>query len=127
MTLESPEPESESGPEEGEPLRHETKADFRAESLLLEKAIGGWRGIIDSGVPTAVFVIAYLVTSQNLVTSVIAAIVAGLVIVIWRLGRREPLQQVLAGFAGVLISALVASFQGSSRTRRMDRPSSFRS
>ena len=91
---------------------HETKADVRAETVLLERAIGGWRGIIDSGVPTAVFVVAYLVTGQNLGWSVGAAVAAGLLIMIWRLVRREPLQQVLAGFAGVLVSALVAKWTG---------------
>ncbi len=40
-------------------------ADVRQEALLLERAIGGWRGVIDSGVPTAVFVVAYVVTSQR--------------------------------------------------------------
>ena len=35
----------------------ETAADVRAESAMLEKAIGGWRGIIDSGLPTLVFVV----------------------------------------------------------------------
>ena len=34
--------------------------------LLLERAIGGWRGLIDSGVPTGVFVTAYIVTGQAL-------------------------------------------------------------
>ncbi|MFM7148158.1 MAG: DUF3159 domain-containing protein, partial [Actinomycetales bacterium] len=90
-------------------VQHETAADVRAETVLLERAIGGWRGIIDSGVPTIVFVIGYLVTGQNLRASVIAAVVAGLAIVTWRLIRREPLQQVIAGFAGVAISAFVAN------------------
>lgn len=99
---------------EGElgPIDRETSADIRAESVLLERAIGGWRGIIDSGVPTAVFVIAYMVTSQNLGTSIIAALAAGGLIVIWRLIRHEPLQQVLAGFAGVAVSAGVAKYTG---------------
>jgi len=87
----------------------ETPAEVRQEAILLERAIGGWRGIIDSGLPTAVFVVAYIVTSQDLRTSLIAAIAAGVVIVIWRLIRREPLGQVLAGFVGLAISAWWAS------------------
>ena len=51
-------------------------AEVRAEALLLERAIGGWRGVIDSGLPTAVFVIAYVVTGGTLRTSLIAAIAA---------------------------------------------------
>jgi hypothetical protein len=87
----------------------ETPAEVRAEAVLLERAIGGWRGVIDSGLPTAVFVISYVVTSRNLRTSLIAAIVAGVLIVIWRLIRREKLGQVAAGFVGLAFSAWWAS------------------
>jgi hypothetical protein len=90
----------------------ETASDVRAESALLEKAIGGWRGIIDSGLPTLVFVVAYLVTSSNLSIAVFTALGAGLLVVAYRLIRRQPLRQVLAGFAGVAISAAFAKFTG---------------
>jgi hypothetical protein len=108
------EPQGESqGKSQGKPehegFDHETASDIRAESVLLERAIGGWRGMIDSGVPTAVFVIAYIATSQNLRTSVIAALAAGGVIVLWRLVRREKLGQIAAGFIGLAISAWWAS------------------
>lgn len=92
---------------------HETRADVKAESVLLERAIGGWRGIIDSGLPTMVFVGAYLALSSQpidraiLVAASLAAAV-GAVIAIIRLTRREPLQQVLAGFVGLAISAFFA-------------------
>jgi Protein of unknown function (DUF3159) len=98
--------EHESSPE------HESIQDLKAESILLERAIGGWRGIIDSGVPTLMFVIAYLVTSQNLSASIVAAVAAGIVIAIWRLFRREPLTQVGVGFLGLLISAGFAKYTG---------------
>jgi hypothetical protein len=96
-------------PDSGE---FESVAEVRQEALLLERAIGGWRGMIDSGVPTLVFVVAYVITGQDLAPSVIAAVVAGLLIVVWRLIRHQPLQQVLAGFVGVLISAAVAKYTG---------------
>jgi hypothetical protein len=98
-------------PEQGEPEdeEFETPADVKAETLLLERAIGGWRGIIDSGLPTAVFVVAYVVTLSNLRTSVIAALVAGGLVAVWRLIRRESLGQIAAGFAGLAISAWFAS------------------
>jgi hypothetical protein len=79
---------------------------------MLDRAIGGWRGVIDSGVPTLVFITAYVVTGQQLRPSLVAAVVAGLVIAAWRLLRRESLQQVLAGFVGVAISAFVAARTG---------------
>lgn len=106
-TSEPDAPETE--PDSGE---FESAAEVRQEALLLERAIGGWRGMIDSGVPTLVFVVAYVITGQDLAPSVIAAVVAGLLIVVWRLIRHQPLQQVLAGFVGVLISAAVAKYTG---------------
>jgi hypothetical protein len=96
------------GPDE-QPPPADGPAEVRAEALLLERAIGGWRGVIDSGLPTAVFVIAYVVTGGTLRTSLIAAIAAGVLIVGWRLIRREKLGQVAAGFAGLAISAWWAS------------------
>lgn len=94
------------------PLEGEAAADLRAESVLLERAIGGWRGIIDSGLPTAVFITAYLVTGQRLWPSVIAAVVAGALIALWRVVRRESLQQVAAGFIGVAASAAFSAWTG---------------
>ena len=38
-----------------EPIQ-ESVADIRAEGLILERAIGGWKGMIDTGLPTVVFV-----------------------------------------------------------------------
>ena len=96
----------------GVPDDHETVEDVRQEALLLEKALGGWRGVIDSGLPTVVFITAYLVTGSELGPSLIAAIAAGVVVVVWRLVRRQPLQQVLAGFVGLLIAAWFSSRTG---------------
>ena len=94
----------------GEPLiEPETAEDVREERVLLDRALGGWRGIFDSGAPTLVFVVAYLVTGNELTTSIWAAVGAGIAIALWRLLRRESLQQIAAGLVGVGISAFVAS------------------
>ena len=55
---------------------------------------------------------AYLVTAQQLQPAVIAALITGVVIAALRLARRESLQQVVAGFFGVAISAFVATRTG---------------
>lgn len=103
-------------PEDLEPheqdLEIETTEDVKQEALLLERALGGWRGIIDSGLPTVVFVVAYVVTGSELRPSLIAAISAGVIVVVWRLIRRQPLQQVAAGFIGLLIAAWFSSRTG---------------
>lgn len=110
MTTGGAEQEQEQEPEH-QPER-ETAQEVRQEALLLERALGGWRGIIDSGLPTVVFIVAYLVTGSDLRNSLIAAIAAGLLVLIWRLIRRQPLQQVLAGFIGLLIAAWFSSRTG---------------
>ena len=80
--------------------------------VLLDRAIGGWQGVVDSGLPTLVFILGYVLTGQQLRPSLVAAVVAGVVIALWRLARRQSLQQVLAGFLGVAVAAFVSSRTG---------------
>ncbi len=93
-------------------VNHETVADIKAEQALLARAIGGWRGVIDSGLPAAVFVTAYVISGNQLMLSIWCAVGAGVLIAGWRLLRRESLQQVLAGFVGIAVSAFVAARTG---------------
>jgi len=92
-----------------------SQAQAHPEAVLLERAIGGWRGMFDSGLPAVVFVAVYLLNGRVLQPALIAALGAGVVILVWRLIRRQPLTQVLAGFAGVAISAYVSSRTGEAR------------
>jgi hypothetical protein len=71
--------------------------------------------MFDSGLPAVVFVAVYLLNGRVLQPALIAALGAGVVILVWRLIRRQPLTQVLAGFAGVAISAYVSSRTGEAR------------
>jgi len=93
-------------------LGEELRSDIPIQNSMLADAIGGWRGIIDSSLPSLVFVIAYLTTSQNLTISIWCALGAGAVIALWRLLRRQSLQQVLGGFGGVALSAFIAGRTG---------------
>jgi hypothetical protein len=117
VTGAEPSPERPDGVEQAASTAHRPAPPAAVGSIgvdrqLLDQAIGGWRGLIDSGVPTAVFVIAYILTGQQLRPSLVAAVASGVVIAVLRLLRREPLQQVLAGFVGVAISAFVAERTG---------------
>ncbi len=99
---------------DGEPtheplIEPQSREDVREERVLLDRALGGWRGIIDSGAPTVVFVIVYVATGNDLGVAVWSALGAGIAIALWRIVRRESLQQILAGLIGVGISAFVAS------------------
>lgn len=96
-----------------------SRAELVAEEALLSKAIGGWRGMIDSALPSVIFIVLYVVlgltpqwSTDRLKISLIAAVGMGVVIAVVRLIRKESLQQVLAGFVGVAVSAFVAARTG---------------
>ena len=89
-------------------------AEIRADSHVLAAAIGGWRGILDSGLPTAVFLLTFVVTSRDLNRSITAAVISGVLIVVLRLYKRQSLQQAMGGFFGLALSAYLASRTGKS-------------
>lgn len=93
-------------------IGEELRTDVAIDSGTLAKAIGGWRGIIDSSLPSLAFVISYLVAGQNLTVAIWVALGFGALIAILRLIRRQSLQQVLGGFGGVALSAWFASRSG---------------
>lgn len=73
---------------------------------MFAEALGGTRGLIDSGLPTLVFVIAHLVSGTRV--SVLMALAAGLCVAGLRLARHEPLQQVVSGMFGLALAAYLA-------------------
>ena len=85
--------------------------DATAEQLMAQ-AIGGWRGVIDSSLPGAVFLLVYLVDGNQLTPAVWAAVGTGAVIAGLRVVRRESLQQVVSGFIGIAFAAWLASRTG---------------
>jgi hypothetical protein len=86
--------------------------DLHAERLLLDKAIGGWRGLIDSGIPTVAFLTVYVANGNELGPALLVALGLGIVIAAWRMIRREPLQQIFAGLVGLFIAAAFAQWTG---------------
>lgn len=74
-------------------------------------ALGGKRGILDSGLPSLVFLIAYNVL-HDLRGSLYAAVITSALLTLIRLIRRDTLQHVITGFVGVAFSALVARKTG---------------
>jgi len=82
------------------------------DTALLAQALGGWRGMLDSGVPSLVFLIAYLVTDHNLGLSIKLALGTGLLLALERLVRRKSLQQVLSGGVGLAVSAYITHKSG---------------
>ena len=91
---------------------NEIKHEIKDDSELLAKALGGWAGVIDSGLPFMVFTIAYLFPDRNLQVTLYAALGTAAILAVLRLARRQSLQQVLAGLFGIAIAAFLASRTG---------------
>ncbi len=75
-------------------------------------ALGGPRGLADSGLPGLAFVGAYSVSGNELSVAIWSALAVAGVLTVVRLARRETLQFALAGLIGVGIAAFVASRTG---------------
>lgn len=73
--------------------------------------MGGPAGMIDSGLPVVVFVIANAI--GGLTAGIVAALVAGAAIFAFRLIRRKPVTQAVSGLLGVGIAAFIAHKSGS--------------
>lgn len=71
-----------------------------------DEQLGGIKGMVDSGLPVLVFVIAN--ATLGLRTAVWAAVCAGVAVLVLRLVRREPVQFAISGFLGVAFAAFVA-------------------
>lgn len=76
------------------------------EKELLNKAIGGWRGLIDSALPSMLFIVIF-VFQKDLNTALVAALILGVVLLVIRALERKSLVQVLSGFVGLSISVFL--------------------
>ena len=94
------------GPPEESPT-----AARRAPTLL--EQMGGVPGIIASTIPVAVFVVVNIVAALQV--ALIAALVSGVAIAIWRIVRKQPLQPAVSGLFGVGIAAFIAYRTGEAR------------
>ena len=79
---------------------------------LLE-VFGGWKGLFDGSVPATVFVVMRFFASLN--ASIVAAVVAGLVVVVVRRVQGESVQQAFSGFFGLLIAVLIVRSTGTGK------------
>ena len=92
----------------GEELRDEKPIS----PAMMIDAIGGWRGILDSGLPSLIFVFVFLFNGHVLPVAIWAAVISGVLIAALRLFRRQSIQQVISGFFGIALSAFIASKTG---------------
>jgi hypothetical protein len=79
----------------------------------LTTSIGGWSGMVITALPTAVFVIVDATTSLR--PAIYAAVGTAVGLMLYRLARKQPIQQAISGLFAVLIAALIAGRTGEAR------------
>jgi hypothetical protein len=86
-----------------------TAKDERLPSLTEQMAeqLGGWRGLVESSVPVAVFVVAN-VAVHNLRLALIASVGVAVAIAALRLVQRRPIRHAVNGLFGVAVGAIIA-------------------
>jgi hypothetical protein len=79
---------------------------FRAADAITPSAL------LDAGLPLALFTVVYTAAGRELTIALWAALGAGVVLAAVRLVRREPLQNVIAGFVGLGLAVFVSARTG---------------
>ena len=74
-------------------------------------ALGGKKGLIDSGLPSVIFLIIFNI-KHDLQLAIWAAILVSLVLTILRLAKKDTIQHSISGIVGVLICAYFANRSG---------------
>jgi hypothetical protein len=74
-------------------------------------AFGGKKGLIDSGIPSIIFLLTFNIR-KDLQEALFAAIAVSAVLTIIRLAMRDTIQHAISGFIGILICAWFANRTG---------------
>jgi hypothetical protein len=74
-------------------------------------AFGGKKGLIDSGIPSIIFLLTFNIR-KDLQEALIASIAVSAVLTIIRLAMRDTVQHAVSGFIGILICAWFANRTG---------------
>lgn len=74
-------------------------------------AFGGKKGLIDSGIPSIVFLLTFNIR-KDLQEALIASIAVSAILTIIRLAMRDTVQHAVSGFIGILICAWFANRTG---------------
>jgi hypothetical protein len=75
-------------------------------------ALGGKRGLIDSGLPALVFLIVFNISGKDVNTSIYSAVALSIILTAVRLVKRETIQHAFSGLVGVAICALFSKRSG---------------
>ena len=82
-------------------------------SEQLADQLGGVRGVVESGVPVVIFIIAKLILP--LTPALIVAVGSAVAIATWRLTRKQSIRHAVNGLIGILFGAILAWKTGSAK------------
>lgn len=85
--------------------------DHEADKAKIVNALGGKKGLIDSGLPALVFLVAFNFTKE-VTQSSYAALALSLILTLVRLVKRETIQHAISGVIGVAVCAWLANRSG---------------
>jgi hypothetical protein len=85
--------------------------DYEADKAKIVNALGGKKGLIDSGLPALVFLVAFNFT-KDVNQSSYAALGLSLILTLIRLVKRETIQHAISGVIGVAVCAWLANRSG---------------
>jgi hypothetical protein len=92
-------------------MSNENQMNSAADRDKVISAFGGKKGLIDSGIPSVIFLVIFNLR-KDLQTALIASIAVSALLTIIRLAKRNTVQHALSGFIGVLICAWFANRTG---------------
>jgi len=75
-------------------------------------ALGGKRGLIDSGLPSLIFLIVFNLADHQINPAIYSALALSAILTLFRLIKRETLQHAFSGFIGVVICAYISRKSG---------------
>ncbi|MBO1750553.1 DUF3159 domain-containing protein [Actinotalea sp. BY-33] len=100
------EPETQAGPGRPEEARRGVGV-LAGEEFSFAQAVGGVRGVVESGAPGLLFVVVYIAT-RELVPALVASSSLAVLAVLIRLAQRTPVTQAFSGLLGVAIGVVWA-------------------
>lgn len=86
--------------------------DAIAAEKLLAQSLGGVQGVIDSALPSIVYLATWSFSDHDLQKAVTAAFAVAVVLAVVRAFQKKSLQQVLSGVIGMAIAAFVTTKTG---------------
>jgi hypothetical protein len=80
----------------------------------LSGQLGGWRGMVEAGIPVGVFIVVNMAWS-SLQPALLASVSLAILIALFRLSQRRPVRYALNGLFGIGLGAFIAWRSGEAR------------